>query len=90
MAPVALPAGQSALAELQVKPVVAIEQYEAADIAEGHISIACCELGNLSQQLGRPLAYDPGTRTVPGDAEATRLLARAYRAPWVHPDPATV
>jgi predicted dehydrogenase len=62
----------------------------AADIAEGHISSACCELGNLSQQLGRPLAYDPGTRTVPGDAEATRLLARAYRAPWVHPDPATV
>ncbi len=62
----------------------------AADIAEGHVSSACCELGNLSQQLGRPLAYDPGTRTVPGDAEATRLLARAYRAPWVHPDPATV
>ncbi len=62
----------------------------AADIAEGHISSACCELGNLSQELGRPLAYDPATRTVPGDAEATRRLARAYRAPWVHPDPATV
>ncbi len=62
----------------------------AADIAEGHISSACCELGNLSLQLGRPLAYDPTTRTVPGDAEATRLLARAYRAPWVHPDPANV
>jgi predicted dehydrogenase len=61
-----------------------------ADIEEGHISSACCVLGNLSLQLGRPLRYDPKTRTVPGDAEATRLLARPYRAPWVYPDPATV
>ena len=61
-----------------------------ADIEEGHISSSCCELANLSQQLGRPLAYDPGTRTVRGDAEATRLLARPYRSPWVHPDPGSV
>jgi predicted dehydrogenase len=61
-----------------------------ADIEEGHISSACCELANISQQLGRTIAYDPKTRTVPGDAEATRLLARAYRAPWAHPDPANV
>jgi predicted dehydrogenase len=61
-----------------------------ADIEEGHISSACCELANLSQQLGRPLAYDPKSRTVPGDAEATRLLARTYRAPWIHPNPAAV
>jgi hypothetical protein len=61
-----------------------------ADIEEGHISTACCVLANLAQQLGRPLRYDPKTRTVPGDAEATRLLARPYRGPWVHPDAATV
>ena len=61
-----------------------------ADIEEGHISTACCILGNLSLQLGRPVAYDPATRTVPGDAEATRRLARPYRAPWVHPDPVAV
>ena len=61
-----------------------------ADIEEGHISSACCELANLALQLGRTLSYDPKTRTVPGDPEATRLLARAYRAPWVHPDPTTV
>lgn len=61
-----------------------------ADIEEGHISSACCELANLSQQLGRALAYDPATRTVPGDELATRLLARPYRAPWIHPDPANV
>ena len=61
-----------------------------ADIEEGHISSSMCELANLSIDLGRPLAYDPATRTVPGDAEATARLARPYRAPWVHPDPATV
>ncbi len=61
-----------------------------ADIEEGHISSACCELANISQQLGRAVAYDPKTRSVPGDAEATRLLARSYRSPWVHPDPSSV
>ena len=52
-----------------------------ADIEEGHISSACCELANLSQQLGRPVAYDPKSRTVPGDAggdpPARPILPRA-------------
>jgi predicted dehydrogenase len=61
-----------------------------ADIAEGHISTSCCILANLALELGRTLSYDPKTRTIPGDADATRRLARAYRAPWVHPDPASV
>jgi hypothetical protein len=56
-----------------------------ADVAEGHISSASCILANLAMKLGRPLAYDQTTRTVPGDAEATALLARAYRAPWERP-----
>jgi predicted dehydrogenase len=61
-----------------------------SDIEEGHISTACCELANLALQVGRPVCYDPRTRTIPGDPAATALLARPYRAPWVHPDPATV
>ncbi len=61
-----------------------------ADVEEGHISSACCILANIAQQLGRPVSYDPATRTVRGDPEATRLLARSYRAPWMHPDPASV
>jgi predicted dehydrogenase len=56
-----------------------------ADIREGHISTAACILANLSMQLGRPLVYDPARRQVSGDAEATRLLKRSYRAPWKHP-----
>lgn len=61
-----------------------------ADIEEGHISSACCILANVAQELGRTIHYDPKTRTVPGDAEATRRLARAYRKPWKHPDPRAV
>jgi predicted dehydrogenase len=61
-----------------------------SDIEEGHISSACCELANISQQLGRAVTYNPKTRTIPGDAEATRLLARPYRAPWNHPEPTNV
>jgi predicted dehydrogenase len=61
-----------------------------SDIEEGHISTACCELANLALQVGRPVRYDPRTRTIPGDPAATALLARPYRSPWVHPDPATV
>jgi len=66
----------------------AIEQRgrPVADIEEGHISTASCILANLSMQLGsRPLRYDPQQRIVVGDEQATRLLRRAYRAPWQHP-----
>ena len=61
-----------------------------ADIEEGHISSASCQLANLALELGRPLSYDPATRTISGDPEATKMLARSYRNPWVHPDPKTV
>lgn len=57
-----------------------------ADIEQGHISTASCILANLSMQLGRPLVYDPVKREIAGDAEATALLQRPYRHPWVHPD----
>jgi predicted dehydrogenase len=58
-----------------------------ADIEQGHISTASCILANLSMQTGRPLVYDPKSRQVVGDAAATKLLRRAYRKPWQHPEP---
>lgn len=61
-----------------------------ADIEEGHISTASCILANVAAQVGRTLAYDPKKREVTGDPEATRLLRRAYRAPWKHPEPDAV
>jgi predicted dehydrogenase len=56
-----------------------------ADIEEGHISTASCILANLALQTGRTLHFDPETHTIPGDDEATQLLRRPYREPWVHP-----
>ena len=57
-----------------------------ADIEQGHISTASCIVANLSQKLGRALVYDPEKHVVVGDDEATKLLTRPYRQPWVHPE----
>jgi predicted dehydrogenase len=56
-----------------------------ADIAEGCTSTSMCVLANLSLQLKRSLTWDETTGRVTGDEEANKLLARPYRAPWVHP-----
>lgn len=61
-----------------------------ADIEEGHISTASCIIANLSMQLGRSLKYDPAKKIITGDDEATRLLQRPYRQPWVHPSLANI
>ena len=57
-----------------------------ADIEEGHISTASCILANISMKVGRPLVYDPARRQITNDPEATKLLQRQYRQPWIHPD----
>jgi predicted dehydrogenase len=59
-----------------------------SDIEEGHISTASCILANIAMQVGRTLTWDPAKHEVTGDAEATKLLRREYRKPWVHPEPA--
>ncbi|MEJ0060106.1 MAG: Gfo/Idh/MocA family oxidoreductase [Terricaulis sp.] len=55
----------------------------AADIEEAHISTSTCVLANTALKLGRTLNWD-GHHVV-GDPEADAMMARAYRAPWVHP-----
>jgi hypothetical protein len=61
-----------------------------ADIEQGHISTASCILANLSMKLGRTLSYDPAKMIVTNDAEATKMLKRPYRKPYLHPDPKDV
>ncbi len=56
-----------------------------ATIEEGHTSTAMCILANLALKLKRTLAWDPVKHEVVGDAEATAMLKRPYRAPWQHP-----
>lgn len=58
-----------------------------ADIEEGHISTASCILANISMQIGRPIVYDPKTRSIVGDREANGHLQRPYRQGWTHPNP---
>ena len=62
-----------------------------ADIEQGHISSVSCLLANISQQLGgRSLQWNPESHQVINYVEANALLARPYRAPWVHPTPNNV
>jgi predicted dehydrogenase len=56
-----------------------------SDIEQGYMSTTACILANLSQKLGRSLAWDHEHGRVIGDEEANALLARPYRSPWVHP-----
>jgi predicted dehydrogenase len=56
-----------------------------ADIEEGYTSTTSCILANLSQKLGRSLAWDPEKAQILNDDEANGLLLRPYTGPWVHP-----
>jgi hypothetical protein len=61
-----------------------------ADIEQGHISTAACILANMSMDLGRTLTWDAQNGKIVGDDEANKRMRRAYRKPWVHPDPKSV
>jgi len=53
-----------------------------SDIEDGHLASTTPHLANIALRLGRKLAWDPARENFIGDAEADRMLAREYRAPW--------
>ncbi|MBW7865476.1 MAG: Gfo/Idh/MocA family oxidoreductase [Candidatus Hydrogenedentes bacterium] len=57
-----------------------------APIREGHLSSALCHLGLISAKLDRSLTFDPAKADFVGDAEASALLTRQYREPFVVPE----
>jgi len=61
-----------------------------SDIEQGYMSTTACILANLSMQQGRSIQWDHAKGAAVGDAEVNRLLRRAYRGPWKHPDPAAI
>ena len=61
-----------------------------SDIEQGYMSASACILANMSQKLGRSLTWDHAKGEIVGDAEANKLLARPYRAPYTHPDASSV
>lgn len=56
-----------------------------ADIEQGHISSASCIMANNAMLLGRTIEFDPETHTAIGDAQATAMMKRPYREPYLHP-----
>jgi hypothetical protein len=57
-----------------------------APIEEGHYSCALMHLANISYRVGRTINFDPKTETIIGDKEASALMRRQYRAPFVVPE----
>ena len=53
-----------------------------ADVEDGHRTATACHLSNMSLRLGRKLRWNPETEKIDGDAEASAMLVRPYRAPW--------
>lgn len=54
----------------------------AAPAIEAHHTAIMIHLGNISQRVGRSIRFDAEKETIPGDAEAARLLSREYRSEW--------
>ncbi len=57
-----------------------------AGIEIAHRSSTLPMLGMLSWRLGRSIRWDGEKEEIPGDAEASKLLSRPYRGPWVYPE----
>ncbi len=55
------------------------------EVEQGHLSTSLCHLANISFRVGRKLEFDPDTETIKDDADASRLLTREYREPYVLP-----
>lgn len=53
-----------------------------AEIEDGQKSTLLCHLGNIAWRVGRTINFDPATRQISGDKEATRLWGREYRPGW--------
>jgi predicted dehydrogenase len=49
---------------------------------QGHHSTTACQLANIAYRTGHKLRWDAAQEQILGDAEATRLMTKPYRAPW--------
>lgn len=58
-------------------------QRPIADVEDGHQVTTACHLANMSLRLGgRRLVWDAEKEQIVGDAEASAMMRRPYRAPW--------
>jgi predicted dehydrogenase len=54
-------------------------------IEEGFYSCALIHLANISYRLGRTINFDPDRQIIINDEEATHMLSREYREPYIIP-----
>jgi len=54
-----------------------------APVEIGHRSISAGLLGEIAIYTGRKLKWNPDTEELIGDPEASALLGRSYREPWI-------
>lgn len=53
-----------------------------SDLASGHRTATACHLANIAMRVGRVVHWDDRAADIVGDAEASALLGKRYRAPW--------
>jgi len=68
--------------------IAAIEQGKkaVAGIEIAHRASVLPLLGMISWRTGRSVQWDGAKEQIVGDPEASKLLSRPYRGPWVYPD----
>ncbi|MCX7047145.1 MAG: hypothetical protein NTX50_16865 [Candidatus Sumerlaeota bacterium] len=52
---------------------------------EGYLSTTTVKLAMIAYDIARKIKWDAAAEQIPGDAEASALLKRDYRAPYKHP-----
>jgi len=60
-------------------------QQPVENLGVGHHVSTVAHLGNIALRTGRRVVWDHAKEQVAGDAEADRLVATSYRAPWKLP-----
>jgi predicted dehydrogenase len=67
--------------------MAAIDQRRApvAGIELAHRASVLPLLGMISWRTGRSLAWDAGAEQIIGDPDASKLMQRPYRPPWIYP-----
>jgi len=56
------------------------------DIENGHLATNMSLLGMISLKVGRTVRWDGARDRIVDDPEASKLLRREYRSPWVYPE----
>lgn len=54
----------------------------ASDLETAHRTTTSCHLANIAMKVKRTLQWDADKQEIVGDAEASKLLTKQYRAPW--------